>query len=238
MADGTTKPIDQVRVGDKVDNAQPGAKRSSKDEQHTVTAVHVTHDDRAYTDVTVRTAHGKETITGTAYHLYWDASAQRWTQARQLRVGDHLQSIDGDQTVIAALHSYTTTMITYNLTIDTLHTFFVETASIPVLVHNCGPTRTIRQLSEARPAHGTNEVQSARLKILDEPELRNAVKNPENGEPITLRTTDNTIMQGNHRVAELIKRAADPDSDIHWDEEFSVSLYTPDNSMFPELGEP
>ncbi|HEX5402176.1 MAG TPA: RHS repeat-associated core domain-containing protein, partial [Pseudonocardiaceae bacterium] len=122
MADGTSKPIDQVHIGDKVDNAQPGAKRGSKDEKHKVTAVHVTYDDRAYTDVTVSTGHGTATITGTAYHLYWDATTRKWTQARQLRIGDHLQSTNGGQTVTIALHSYPTTMVTYNLTIDTLHT--------------------------------------------------------------------------------------------------------------------
>jgi hypothetical protein len=29
-------------------------------------------------------------------------------------------------------------MVTYNLTIDQLHTYYVEAANIPVLVHNCG----------------------------------------------------------------------------------------------------
>ncbi len=126
MADGTTKPIDQIHVGDTVDNAPPGARPGSKDQTHKVTAVHVTHDDRAYTDVTVRTGSGQATITGTAYHLYWDATTHTWTQARQLRIGGHLQSTSGGQTVIVALHSYTTTMVTYNLTIDTLHTYYVD----------------------------------------------------------------------------------------------------------------
>lgn len=75
-----------------------------------MTAVHVTYDDRAYTDVTVRTSHGDANITGTAYRLYWDATTRKWTQARQLRVGDNLQSAEGGQTTITALHNYTSTM--------------------------------------------------------------------------------------------------------------------------------
>jgi len=45
LASGTTKPIDQVKVGDKVANAQPG---SPTVQQHVVTAVHVTYADRAF----------------------------------------------------------------------------------------------------------------------------------------------------------------------------------------------
>lgn len=146
MADGTSKPIDQVHVGDRVENAKPGTKRGSKDEQHKVTAVHVTYDDRAYPDVTVSTGRGTATITGTAYHLYWDATTRKWTQARQLRIGDHLQSTNGGQTGITALHSYTTTMVTYNLTIDTVHTYYVRVGPSSVLVHNedgCGSSGSI-----------------------------------------------------------------------------------------------
>lgn len=138
MADGTTKPIDQVHVGDMIENAQPGALIGTSDQQHQVTAVHVTHDDRAYTDVTIETGPGTATITGTAYHLYWDATTRTWTQADQLRIGDHLQSTHGTQTTILALRDYTTTTVTYNLTINTLHTYYIQAANTPVLVHNCG----------------------------------------------------------------------------------------------------
>jgi hypothetical protein len=100
MADGTSKPIDQIKVGDLVTNADPGAKLGTKDQAHTVTAVHVTRTDRHYTDVTVATAPtaklagaallkdgalltpvgiASATITGTAHHLYWDATTHTWT---------------------------------------------------------------------------------------------------------------------------------------------------------------
>jgi guanyl-specific ribonuclease Sa len=137
LADGSSKPIDEVKVGDKVADAEPGALIGARDEIHTVTAVHVTYDDHAYTDVTVDTGHGPATIVGTAYHLYWDATTRSWTPADRLRIGDHLQTSHGATVTIIALRDYTTTTVTYNLTIDTLHTYYVEAGNTPVLVHNC-----------------------------------------------------------------------------------------------------
>ncbi|SCD50642.1 intein C-terminal splicing region [Streptomyces sp. TverLS-915] len=51
LADGTTKPIDQVKVGDTIANAVPGLKAT---EAHQVTAVIVTRTDRDFVDVKVR----------------------------------------------------------------------------------------------------------------------------------------------------------------------------------------
>jgi hypothetical protein len=87
--------------------------------------------------VTVDTGHGPATIVGTAYHLYWDATTRSWTPADRLRIGDHLQTSQGATVTIIALRDYTTTTVTYNLTIDTLHTYYVEAGNTPVLVHNC-----------------------------------------------------------------------------------------------------
>ncbi len=138
MADGSSKPIDQIKVGDIVDNAVPGAVSGTRDQTHTVTAVHVTYTDHDYTDVTVDTEHGPATITGTAHHLYWDATTHAWTLADQLHAGNQLQTSGGAPVTILAVRDYTTAMVTYNLTINTLHTYYVLAGQTPVLVHNCG----------------------------------------------------------------------------------------------------
>jgi RHS repeat-associated protein len=142
MANGASKPIDQVRVGDMITNAQPDSVITVNDQHHKVTAIHVTYDDKAYTDVTVGYGHNSATITGTAHHLYWDVSTQSWTPADKLRLGDRLLSDRGGPVVIVALRDYTTTMVTYNLTIDNTHAYYVLAGRIPVLVHNtddCDP---------------------------------------------------------------------------------------------------
>ncbi|MBS2966505.1 hypothetical protein KGA66_25925 [Actinocrinis puniceicyclus] len=138
MANGTSKPIDRVKVGDKIANSLPGADPGTKDQAHTVTAIHITHTDRDYTDVTIDTGHGPATITGTAHHPYWDETTHAWTDADQLHPGDRLQTTNAGTVIILALHSYTTTAVTYNLTVDSVHTYYVEAGSTPVLVHNCG----------------------------------------------------------------------------------------------------
>ncbi|WP_307043570.1 LamG-like jellyroll fold domain-containing protein [Streptomyces achromogenes] len=56
MADGTTKAIDQVRVGEKITNSVPGATGT---QAHTVTAVIVTHTDHDFVDVTVKATAAK-----------------------------------------------------------------------------------------------------------------------------------------------------------------------------------
>ena len=136
MSDGTSKSIDQVKVGDTVADAVPGAFLGLPDQHHTVTAVHVTYTDHDYTDVTVNTARGPATITGTAHHLYWDATTHSWTEADQLHLGDQLQTSNDVTVSIIALRNYTATMVTYNLTIGTLHTYYVVAGDTPILVHN------------------------------------------------------------------------------------------------------
>jgi hypothetical protein len=109
----------------------------AQDEHHTTTAVYVTHTDMAYTDVTINTDHG-----GGYHHRHGispllDATTWSWIPANQLHIGDHLQSTNGAPVTIVAVRDYTTTMVTYNLTIDNLHTYYVEADATPVLVHNC-----------------------------------------------------------------------------------------------------
>ncbi|MEW2508329.1 hypothetical protein AB0878_48500, partial [Amycolatopsis sp. NPDC047767] len=69
MADGSSKPIDQVHVGDTITNAEPD---SHDAEQHVVTAVHVTTTDKSFDDLIFSTPDGPATVTSTAQHLFWD----------------------------------------------------------------------------------------------------------------------------------------------------------------------
>ena len=156
MADGTSKPIDQVKVGDEVANTLPGADPIVGKRAHTVTAVHVTRTDHDYTDITVATSTGQHTITGTSHHLYWDATKRAWTRADALHVSDHLQTAGRGRAVVVAVRSYIASMVTYNLTVDHLHTYYVEAGNTPVLVHNCGGTLGGGEYTAIENAHGTD----------------------------------------------------------------------------------
>jgi|GEM_PF-1091051 len=131
MADGTTKPIDQIRVGDKVlatdpENGEQAAKR--------VTHVWV-HDD-TLTDLAL--ADGT-TLTTTEDHPFWSATDHHYEPADQLTPGEKLLRPDGHETAVTGLLPGTSRQApAYNLTVTDLHTYYVFAGDEPVLVHNAG----------------------------------------------------------------------------------------------------
>src|SRR4051794_38810851 len=75
------------------------------------------------------------------------------------------------------------------------------------------------------------------LQGLSDAELLEAARDPANGDPITVNTRTGNLVNGNGRVHELQRRAADPNSSITPDMTVPVREYTPDTSMFPDLPE-
>lgn len=161
MADGKSRPISQVKPGDKVADASPAVTDGTKDQAHAVIGTQETFTDRTYVDVTVASPEGPRMIVGTAHHLYWDATSRSWTPASQLRVGHKLQTGNGATVSVVALRPYTAEMVTYNLAVDNLHTYFVLAGATPILVHNCvggvtvyrGVSRISGQTGEHNPAY-------------------------------------------------------------------------------------
>jgi RHS repeat-associated protein len=134
MADGSAKPIQDVKVGDKITNADP---ETTAPQRHTVTAIHVTDTDTDFTSLSVATASGQKTITVTAHHLFWDSTKHIWTNAADLKPGDQLDTGGNGTATVLSSWEFTSSIRTYNLTVDGLHTFYVTAGSTPVLVHNC-----------------------------------------------------------------------------------------------------
>ncbi|MFI6207113.1 LamG-like jellyroll fold domain-containing protein [Streptomyces sp. NPDC051041] len=135
MANGLVKPISQVKAGDYVLTAEPGKK---KKEKHRVKEVIVTKTDRDYVDVVVATKSGPKTIQTTKHHQFYEVSRNTWTQAGDLKAGQKLQNEKGAATTIVGVKSYTAQRVTYDLSVDGLHTYHVAAGDIDVLVHNCG----------------------------------------------------------------------------------------------------
>jgi hypothetical protein len=134
LADGSTKPIAKVHIGDRVTNAKPDAHATQK---HRVDGVIRTTTDHDFVQITLQDGQGQQKITATAHHRFWDHSTHRWTEATDLKPGDRLQTTHGT-TRITTLTRYTKPQIAYNLTIRNLHTYYVLAGQSPVLVHNCG----------------------------------------------------------------------------------------------------
>jgi large repetitive protein len=194
MANGTTKPISKVAAGDKVVNSVPGKK--GKTEVHKVEKVIVTKTDHDFVDLTIATqdAHGRPggvgKLTTTFHHPFYDQTQAAFVDAAKLQPGDQLQQPDGHTVVVMGVRLYTATQTTYDLTINGLHTYYVETSSgDPVLVHNCTPVdaangpagvqmpmfvledgegATANQIAASMPGGGTRVGQSAkRQELLD-----------------------------------------------------------------------
>ena len=167
MADGSTRPISEVGVGDKVASTDP---KTGVTSAKPVTMLHLNRD-KELTDVQVATAPLKilattaakdrpvagpvrrlavaatslvlalatvATINTTQEHPFWDASTGTWTSASELEPSrSMLTTPGGDQVEVVAVDNFTGLQDMYNLTVDDTHTYYVLAGTTPVLVHNC-----------------------------------------------------------------------------------------------------
>lgn len=141
IADGTSRPIEQVRPGDLVTATDP---ITGKTGDRPVTQTIRTPDDRDFTEVTL--ADGS-TLTSTSHHPYWSESDQKWKAASALEVGDALHTSQKTSAIIAHTRNWQGRQDAYDLTVEDLHTYYVSTGTTNVLVHNtnedCGWVQTI-----------------------------------------------------------------------------------------------
>ncbi|MFB8246763.1 ricin-type beta-trefoil lectin domain protein [Streptomyces sp. NPDC055952] len=133
MADGSRKPIRDVRVGDLVLAEEQESRRPVPEPVLDV----FEHATRSLVDIHV--AGGR--LTSTAGHRFW-TEQRGWTQVSDLRPGDRLRTPDGELLTVTGLRHRTglAPRQVYDLTVDGAHTFFVGTGQArqrDVLVHNC-----------------------------------------------------------------------------------------------------
>jgi RHS repeat-associated protein len=134
MADGSARPIDEIKVGDKIRNQAPG---EATPQEHAVQRVIITRNDHDFVDLTIATPQGPRTLTTTFHHKFWDVTARTWTEAADLAPGHLLQDEGSATSAILAVGLRHDSVLTYDLTIDSLHTYYVQAGDDPVLVHNC-----------------------------------------------------------------------------------------------------
>jgi RHS repeat-associated protein len=137
MANGTTKPIKDVQVGDTVTSTDPVTGQTLA---KPVTVLHVNHD-TDLADVTVKnTKTGATTVLHTTWHHpFWGADVRRWVEAKDLAVGTTLRSPDGATAeMVTAVKIWTGLHWMRDLTVGEIHTYYVVAGDTPVLVHNCG----------------------------------------------------------------------------------------------------
>ncbi|MFF5104364.1 polymorphic toxin-type HINT domain-containing protein [Streptomyces sp. NPDC000134] len=160
MADGTTKPIEEIKNGDKVLATDPETGETAVE---TVTAEILGKGLKHLVKVEISTADGKTAeVTATEGHPFWVPELGEWIDATDLKPGQWLRTSAGTYVQIAAVTHWTTQRATvHNLTVSDLHTYYVLAGATPVLVHNCN---TSYQLSlDTRAAVGSGNAQAYQI---------------------------------------------------------------------------
>ena len=131
MADGSTKPIAEMEVGDEVRATDPDTGETAG---KTVQKVFRHEDSVIGLDVDGRV------VMTTEDHPFWNATDKRFERADALDIGDRLLSDRGETGPVRGLRPSTRrTAQAYNLSIADIHTYYVFADNAPVLVHNdCG----------------------------------------------------------------------------------------------------
>ncbi|MBC6456733.1 polymorphic toxin-type HINT domain-containing protein [Actinomadura sp. HBU206391] len=140
LADGSRRPIEDVRVGDRVWASDPVTGVSGS---RPVTALITGSGRKDLVDVTVAPdglpGGSRVVVTATDGHPFWVANAAAWIDAENLVYGDTLIAPGGRSASVVGIRERTRVQRVYNLTVAGLHTYHVTAGGTDVLVHNQGP---------------------------------------------------------------------------------------------------
>ncbi|WP_079087113.1 polymorphic toxin-type HINT domain-containing protein [Streptomyces silvensis] len=224
MADGKTKHIEDIELGDKVLATDPETGETGPRE---VTRLIVTDGDKRFNELSIATDQGVEKLTATYEHPFWSPSEHRWLEAVDLKPGMTLRTDDGSTVAVSKNRAFTQRARTYNLTVAGIHTYYVLAGKTPVLVHNSGPCGISTRNEKAGDIGNYADSQKTRdpasqwyHEELSNEELLDGINNPGAGDGI-LVSRDGKILGGHHRKDELLARIRDgridPDSPIRID---------------------
>ena len=173
MADGTTKAIEDVEVGQKVLATDPETGEQSArtvaatiDGEGAQTLVQITVDGTTERDApeegkpagpeSASQVPGPVTVgdalVATDGHPFWVPELDTWVDAIDLAPGMWLQTSAGTWVQIGAVQVGTDTTAVHNLTVTGVHTYHVVAGDLDVLNHNCGGTPSNSHLSDL-PVH-------------------------------------------------------------------------------------
>ncbi|ROQ93870.1 intein/RHS repeat-associated protein [Streptomyces sp. 2132.2] len=139
LADGSTKAIEDVRIGDEV--VSTDAKTGTTTAEPVVAKI-VGEGRKNLVEVTIDTdgdrGEASETITATDGHPFWVPTLNDWLTASELKAGSWLQTSSGGWVQVTQVKSWTQQKRVHNLTVARHHTYYVVAGQTPVFVHNCG----------------------------------------------------------------------------------------------------
>lgn len=150
LADGSTKPIGAIAVGERVSATDPATAITAA---QPVSAVWVNHDTDLL-DLAIVGSGGQSTVVHTTagHPFYRDntaagssvglaaktgAAVRGWTDAANLQAGDRLATIAGEPATVISTRVVPGQADMWDLTVENTHTFHLATPAGDVLVHNC-----------------------------------------------------------------------------------------------------
>ncbi|MEE2041021.1 polymorphic toxin-type HINT domain-containing protein [Nocardiopsis sp. CT-R113] len=184
MADGSQKPIEDIRIGDLVWASDP---ETAEEGPRTVLATIVGEGVKTLVEITVDTttqidaatldqadlpdvpSQPGPTVLGDAIiatdgHPFWVPLLGEWVDAVDLVPGMWFLSSEGTLVQVTSTRVWTEPERVHNLTVQDLHTYYVLAETTPVLVHNCG-----ERIYEAGGKHGSVSRGSSRGENSAEP---------------------------------------------------------------------
>ncbi|MEU4626868.1 polymorphic toxin-type HINT domain-containing protein [Actinoplanes sp. NPDC023801] len=226
LADGSTKPIIEIKVGDEVLATDPETGRTTGEEVETL----FDNIDEHFVDLTVLLSDGTEAeIQTTSNHPFWSQTTGTWTGAGQLKAGEELRTSEHGRVAVENVSSYRGLRHMYDLTVANIHTYYVLASNTPILVHNCpggvsggrsagttgepqGPTVRMRHYTNSRGASGIQE--SGVIKASDQNKVFMV---PARGKPMSPTDAENTLGIGRGRGRKVLEfdAAADRVSSRH-----------------------
>lgn len=172
MADGSHRRIDHIVTGQHVVATDPLSGRTAMRE---VTAVIVGSGVKRLVSITVDLDGGDGdragVIEATDGHPFWVDDLGRWIDAKDLQPGTHLVSVQGTPLEIAGVSTRTEVREVYNLTVDGIHTYYVNAQGVDILVHNADGVCDEGSESKPKPSRevsvNTNSFENARNQALE-----------------------------------------------------------------------
>ncbi|MFT2016417.1 polymorphic toxin-type HINT domain-containing protein [Streptomyces sp. 796.1] len=134
LADGTTRPIKDVKTGDKVLVTDPETGETAPRE---VVGTIVTEDDKDFVDLKL-TGDERNSLVATVTHPFWVMDSKTWVDAGDITAGMRLRTPDGTTVRVASTRHFSELQRTHDLTVSGVHTYYVVAGETSVLVHNSG----------------------------------------------------------------------------------------------------
>ncbi|WP_345398793.1 Hint domain-containing protein, partial [Amycolatopsis samaneae] len=146
------KPIEQIKVGDRV---WARDLTSGHSQLRGVVGLFNKHADELLT-----VAVGATTLEVTPQHPFWVID-RGWVTAGDLRLGERLQSLRGDQPVISSITRRVVQTTVYNFEVEGDHNYYITDAQL--LVHNCSVNQMNKKIQTGGAPSGVTRVDKGKI---------------------------------------------------------------------------